>query len=149
LASKGRQDGEPARARPADGAVKKARHLTASGAVIYRSASDRLLGAGTGLNVRKEACHCGAVSRLFQFCFVSPPSGPSTPPPRTYICAMPTSKKPPKQTLRTWRVSLLRSRAIPLGTVEAPDEKAAEAAAVAQFGLDDEQRRRIAVREQE
>jgi hypothetical protein len=62
---------------------------------------------------------------------------------------MPSSKKPPKQTLRSWRVSLLRARAIPLGTVKAPDERTAEAAAVAQFGLDDEQRKRLAVREEE
>jgi hypothetical protein len=54
-----------------------------------------------------------------------------------------------KETLRSWRVSLLRSRAIPLGTVQAPDERSAEAAAVAQFGLDDGQRGRLAVREEE
>jgi hypothetical protein len=52
----------------------------------------------------------------------------------------------PKDKLRSWRVSLLRSRAIPLGTVEAPDAHAAEAAAVKQFGLDEEQRKRLAVR---
>jgi hypothetical protein len=62
---------------------------------------------------------------------------------------MSSSKKPPKQTLRSWRVSLLRARAIPLGTVKAPDERAAEAAAVGQFGLDDEQRRRLAVRKED
>jgi hypothetical protein len=61
---------------------------------------------------------------------------------------MPTSK-PPKETLRSWRVSLLRSRAIPLGIVKALDAHAAEAAAVKQFGLDDEQRKRLAVREEE
>jgi hypothetical protein len=33
--------------------------------------------------------------------------------------------------------------------VEAPDERAAEAAAVEQFGLSDEQRKRIAVRAQD
>jgi hypothetical protein len=52
--------------------------------------------------------------------------------------------QPPK--IRTWRVSLLRSRAILLGTVKAPDARAAEAAAVAQFKLDAEQRKRLAVR---
>ena len=62
---------------------------------------------------------------------------------------MPSSKKPPKETLRSWRVSLLRSRAIPLGLLKAPDERAAEATAAAQFGLDDEQRKRLAVREEE
>jgi hypothetical protein len=67
---------------------------------------------------------------------------------------MPFASKPPRSTLkpaprlRSWRVSLLRQRARYLGTVEARDEKAAEAAAVKEFGLDDEQRRRLAVREQ-
>jgi hypothetical protein len=61
---------------------------------------------------------------------------------------MPSSKKPPNQTLRSWHVSLLRSRAIPLGTVQEPDARAAEAVAIKQFGLDDEQRKRLAVREQ-
>ena len=50
--------------------------------------------------------------------------------------------------MRSWRVSLLRGRAQPLGTVEAPDERAAEAAAVQQFQLSDEQRKRLAVREE-
>jgi hypothetical protein len=49
--------------------------------------------------------------------------------------------------LRSWRVSILRSRAHYLGTVEAPDEKAAEAAAVEQFDLNEEQRKRLALRE--
>jgi hypothetical protein len=60
----------------------------------------------------------------------------------------PTSKKKPTK-LRAWRVSLLRQRAHYLGTVEAPDERAAEAAAVAQFDLDEEQRKRLAVQEQD
>jgi len=34
-----------------------------------------------------------------------------------------------------------------LGTVEAPNEKAAEAAAVAEFDLSDDQRRRLVVQE--
>jgi hypothetical protein len=59
------------------------------------------------------------------------------------------SKKPHKETLRSWRVSILGRRAYYIGNVEAPDERAAEAAAVAQFGLDDEQRKRLAVREEE
>jgi hypothetical protein len=53
------------------------------------------------------------------------------------------------KTLRSWHVSLLRSRAIPLGIVKAPDARAAEAAAIKQFGLDDEQRKRPAVRVQD
>jgi hypothetical protein len=65
---------------------------------------------------------------------------------------MPSASKSPRSTLkpasklRTWRVSLLRQRAQYLGMVEAPDEKAAEAAAVAQLYLTDEQRKRLAVR---
>jgi hypothetical protein len=51
--------------------------------------------------------------------------------------------------LRSWRASILRSRAHHLGTIEAPDERAAEAFAVKTFGLSEEQRRRLAVREQE
>jgi hypothetical protein len=54
----------------------------------------------------------------------------------------------PAARLRSWRVSLLRQRARYLGTIEARDEKTAEAAAVEQFGLDDDERRRLAVREQ-
>jgi len=48
--------------------------------------------------------------------------------------------------LRSWRAWVLRQRAQYLGTVEARDERAAEAAAAVQFGLSDEQRRRLAVR---
>jgi hypothetical protein len=94
--------------------------------------------------------------RYFADCFNSvsgPPAGRGLSirlrPPLAYISGMPSSKKPPKETLRSWRVSLLRSRAIPLGTVKAPDARAAEAAAVKQFGLDEEQRKRLAVREEE
>ena len=50
--------------------------------------------------------------------------------------------------MRSWRVSLLRGRAQYLGNVEAPDERSAEAAAAAQFELNDEQRKRVAVREE-
>jgi hypothetical protein len=64
--------------------------------------------------------------------------------PGAYIPGM---AQPPK--LRTWHVSLMRSRAIPLGIVKAPDARAAEAAAVVQFGLDEEQRERLAVREED
>jgi hypothetical protein len=58
-------------------------------------------------------------------------------------------KKPPKETLRSWRVSILRQRVQYIGTVKAPDARAAEAAAVKQFLLDDEQRKRLVVREEE
>jgi hypothetical protein len=47
-------------------------------------------------------------------------------------------KRPRRTTaakLRSWRVSIIRKRGQYLGTVEAPNEKAAEAAAVAEFDL--------------
>ena len=49
--------------------------------------------------------------------------------------------------LRSWRVSVLRSRARYLGDVQAYDERAAEAAAVSEFKLSDEQRKRLLVQE--
>jgi len=49
--------------------------------------------------------------------------------------------------LRSWRVSLIRKKGQFLGTVEAPNEKAAEAAGVAEFDLSDDQRRRLVVQE--
>jgi hypothetical protein len=49
-------------------------------------------------------------------------------------------RKPTATKVRSWRVSLIRKRGQYLGTVEAPNEKAAEAAAVAEFDLGDEQR---------
>jgi len=49
--------------------------------------------------------------------------------------------------LRSWRVSIIRKRGQYLGTVEAPNEKAAETAPVAEFDLTDEQRRRLVVQE--
>jgi hypothetical protein len=62
----------------------------------------------------------------------------------------PTKDTPAKLAarMRSWRVSLLRGRAQYLGSVEAPDDRAAEAAAVQQFQLSDEQRKRLAVREE-
>ena len=49
--------------------------------------------------------------------------------------------------LRSWRVSIIRKHGRYLGTVDAANEKAAEAAAVAQFNLSDEQRKGLIVRE--
>jgi hypothetical protein len=70
--------------------------------------------------------------------------------PSPYFGPMPPSKKTAAARkaakLRRWRAFLLRSRAQPLGTVEAPDERAAEAAAAKRFGLSNEQRRRLALR---
>jgi hypothetical protein len=51
--------------------------------------------------------------------------------------------------LRSWRVSIIRKRGQYLGTVEAPNEKAAEVAAVADFDLSEEQRRRLVVSERD
>jgi len=56
-------------------------------------------------------------------------------------------KKPFAAKLRSWRVSIIRKRGQYLGTVEAPNEKAAEAAAMAEFDLSDEQRRRLVIQE--
>jgi hypothetical protein len=43
--------------------------------------------------------------------------------------------------------AILRNRAFYLGDVQAPDEGAAEAAAVSEFKLSDEQRKRLLVQE--
>ena len=59
----------------------------------------------------------------------------------------PSKNKPIK--MCSWRVSLLRSRAQRLGTVEAQDERSAEAFAVRTFGLSEDQRRRLVVRERD
>jgi hypothetical protein len=51
--------------------------------------------------------------------------------------------------LRSWRVSILRDRAQYLGIVEAPTERAAQAVAISQFNLTEEQRRRLVVQERD
>jgi hypothetical protein len=56
-------------------------------------------------------------------------------------------KLPRPAKLRNWRVSIIRRRGQDLGTVDAPNEKAAEAAAAAEFDLSDEQRRRLVIQE--
>jgi len=48
---------------------------------------------------------------------------------------------------RTWHVLIIRKRGEFLGTVEAPDREAAEAAAIERFELTDEQRKRLVLRE--
>ena len=50
--------------------------------------------------------------------------------------------------LRTWRVAIIRKRGEFLGTVEAVDQEAAEAAALAAFNLTDEQRKCLVVQEE-
>ena len=63
----------------------------------------------------------------------------------------PPSKRGEAAKLRSWRVSILRQRAEPqhLGVVEAPNEKTAEAEAVAEFKLNYEQRKRLVVQERD
>ena len=58
-------------------------------------------------------------------------------------------KKATAAKLRSWRVSILRGRAKNLGDVQAPDEKTAEAEAVAEFKQNDEQRSRLVVHDRE
>jgi hypothetical protein len=45
--------------------------------------------------------------------------------------------------LRSWRVIIMRSKGEYLGSVEAPDRERAEAVAIKQFALDDDQWRRL------
>ena len=59
------------------------------------------------------------------------------------------SKRPTAAKLRSWRVTLLRQRARHIGVVEAPNEKAAQAAAISQFHLSEDQRQRLVVQEEE
>ena len=63
---------------------------------------------------------------------------------------MPARKNTPAKLaarMRSWRVSILRNRAQYLGTVDAPDERAAEADAATRFDLNNEQRKRLALQE--
>jgi hypothetical protein len=55
--------------------------------------------------------------------------------------------KPPAAKVRDWRVSLIRKKLEHLGRVAAADREAAEAAAVEEFKLNDEQLRRVIVQE--
>jgi len=57
-----------------------------------------------------------------------------------------TNPKKPAN-LRSGRVIIRRSRGEYLGSVEAPDRQRAEAVAIKQFELDDDQRRRLLIRE--
>ena len=56
-------------------------------------------------------------------------------------------RRPTAAKLRSWRVIIMRSRGEYLGSVEAPDRERAEAVAIKQFALDDDQRRRLLIRE--
>jgi hypothetical protein len=53
----------------------------------------------------------------------------------------------PKSPTRSWRISLLRSKAQFLGYVDAPSREVAEAAAVSAFSLTEDQRKRLVVQE--
>jgi hypothetical protein len=53
----------------------------------------------------------------------------------------------PAASTRTWRASLIKDRQEFLGFVRASDRKSAEAAAIEQFHLSDEQRQRLMVHE--
>jgi hypothetical protein len=58
-----------------------------------------------------------------------------------------SSPKTKAAKLRSWRVTILRNRAEFLGIVQAADERAAEKAAIEAFALDEDRRKRLAVRE--
>ena len=53
----------------------------------------------------------------------------------------------PKKPAKSWRVIIIRSRGEYLGSVEAPDRERAEAVAVKQFQLDQDQRGRLLILE--
>jgi hypothetical protein len=59
---------------------------------------------------------------------------------------MRSPKKKPTEKLRPWRAALMRSRTQLLGVVYAPDEKSAEAAAIAEFKIAEDMLRRLIVR---
>jgi hypothetical protein len=59
---------------------------------------------------------------------------------------MRSPKKKPTKKLRQWRAALMRSRTHYLGVVYAPDEKSAEAAAIAELKIADDMQRRLIVR---
>ena len=59
----------------------------------------------------------------------------------------PVMRKPPGARVRDWRIGLIRKRFERLGRVAAADRDGAEAAAAAEFGLTDEQRKRLVIEE--
>jgi hypothetical protein len=67
---------------------------------------------------------------------------------------MPTPRRKPAATgkaakLRSWTVSIMRSRAHVLGVRLRPGREGGGSRAIAEFNIDDERRRRLIVREQE
>ena len=55
--------------------------------------------------------------------------------------------KPTAAKLRSWAVTIILSKGEYLGSVEAPDRERAEAVAIKQFDLDEDQRSRLLIRE--
>ena len=60
---------------------------------------------------------------------------------------MKTVRKKPTPNLRSWRIIIIRSKGEYLGSVEPPDRERAEAVAIKQFALDNDQRSRLLIRE--
>ena len=56
-----------------------------------------------------------------------------------------TRQRPTAPKLRSWRVIIIRSRGEYIGSVETPDRERAEAVAIRQFALDDDQRSRLLI----
>jgi hypothetical protein len=63
-----------------------------------------------------------------------------------YLAAV-SKRTPPPKPLRSWRVIIIRSKGEYLGSVEALDRERAEA--VKLFDLDQDQRRRLLIRERQ
>jgi hypothetical protein len=57
----------------------------------------------------------------------------------------PMKEKPTAAKLKAWSASLMRSRTHLVGIVYAPDEKSAEAAAIAEYKISEDRRRRLIV----
>ena len=108
----------------------------------------RVMGHGAGL--RTDSTHRVAPDKLPRHVVAFSPDGRPTS--RRFLSS-PVPPSPAEQAkvlrLRSWRVSILRARPHYIGDVHAPDQKSAEAAAVAEFNLDHEQRKRLMVRERE
>jgi hypothetical protein len=72
-----------------------------------------------------------------------------------YLLGMPSaprkspSKRPTAAKLRSWRVSVLRTQMQYRGDVQAPDQRSAEAEAVRQFKLSDDERKRLVLQERD
>jgi hypothetical protein len=74
------------------------------------------------------------------------PERPMSPIPAHYLAGV-SRRTHPQKPLRSWRVIIIRSRGEYLGSVEAPDRERAQAVAIKQFDLDQDQRSRLLIRE--